>query len=106
MGKLEPLRIRLGEELNEALSRFCARKKITKQDTIAGVLGWFLDQDTLLQSLIAGQIEQADRREVLALVIRRLAADQGLSPGDFGAGRDVPIREVEHTGERPPRRRP
>lgn len=53
---LENLRIRVASEVNERLSRFCDKKRISKQDVIDGMLRWFLDQEDLVQSLIAGQL--------------------------------------------------
>jgi hypothetical protein len=70
---MENLRIRVGGSLNSKFTEFTERKKISKQDTIDALLGWFLRQDSLLQSMIVGQIEPEDQAAIAKMVLTKLA---------------------------------
>lgn len=69
MAKLENLRIRVSPGINSRLSEVSERKRIKKQDIIEGVLSWFLDQDSRLQSLVVGQIEPEFHAEIIDKVL-------------------------------------
>jgi hypothetical protein len=96
----ENLRIRVLESINASLTEFCERKRINKQDTIDGLLAWFLAQDGMLQSLILGQVDEQYRGQVAKLVLERIADEP--APIKF----DGLIGEVRSAPEhQPPRRR-
>jgi hypothetical protein len=48
------------------------RKKINQQEAVSALIGWIIDQDDLLQSLLFGQVQS--RRDLRLLIIKRLKA--------------------------------
>lgn len=68
----ENLRIRLEQPIKERLEAFLKAKKITQQEAMEALIAWMLDQDSLLQSLILGQIEPKDQFEIADIVATRL----------------------------------
>jgi hypothetical protein len=102
----ENLRIRVLEAINTSLTDFCERKRINKQDTIDGLLAWFLAQDGMLQSLILGQVDEQYRGQVAKLVLEQIAAEPPApkTPVTFDAVA-ASIRSAPDASDARPRRR-
>lgn len=69
----ENVRIRLAADVKEAWQSTCDAKRITQQAAIDALLRWFTQQDSLMQSLILGQIEEKDCGDVTRLLLERMA---------------------------------
>lgn len=70
MPKDKNLRLRFDAAFKGRLDHLWHEKKVSQQVAVESILTWFLDQDSLLQSMILGQIE-ADRR-LLRVAIERM----------------------------------
>ncbi len=66
-----PLKVSIDAALKERFNELLERKRITAKDGIQGMVRWVLEQDTLLQSIVLGQIEEKDTDAVLSLVVQR-----------------------------------
>ena len=75
-GGREDLRVRLRDGLKEQFDAVVAAKRTTQQAAVNELVGWFVKQDPLLQSMILGQLG-SESGDVLDLLIKRMTATHG-----------------------------
>ena len=73
MADTENVRARVKPELADRWRVTIDARKITQQAALESLLGWIVEQDSLTQAMIFGQVEEADRAELSRIVLRRLA---------------------------------
>ncbi len=75
----EMLRVYLTPSLRACLDELVAEKKSDNTKLVGQLLEWFLEQDSLFQSILLGQVPADD--DVAELALARIRAAVGTEPG-------------------------
>ena len=67
------LHVRLSDAEKDRLTAALESKRVTQQNAIRHLVLWALDQDTLTQSLLFGQIPEDCRGQIARLMLDRMA---------------------------------
>jgi hypothetical protein len=87
-----PVKFMMVGELKDRLDEVLERKKMSATDAFEGMTKFLLEQDSLAQSLLLGQIEPRDRPDLVEIVLKRLAVN--------GTGRGLQVKETHHSGRK------
>jgi hypothetical protein len=98
MARDRPVKIMMVGDLKDSLDALLERKRMSLTDAFEGMTRFLLEQDSIAQSLVLGQIEQKDRADLARVVLQRMAAEGD----DDGGGGGPPVKETYHSGRRSP----
>jgi hypothetical protein len=105
------LKVLIDADLKARLDQLLERKRISLTAGVDAMVGWLLEQDSLLQSAVLGQVEPKDRADVARLVLKRMAGEDRAAeppaplPGEKRDVRRILQRLIEQTApsaEEPP----
>jgi hypothetical protein len=74
----ENFRFRLDGKLKEEFMEMCEQRKISQQEAISAVIGWIVNADDLMQSMILGQLPATD--DLVQIVLRRMSKHRDGQP--------------------------
>lgn len=73
MANTENVRIRVSPELKSKWDAMLAGRKISQQDAAVSLMEWLVEQEPLIQTMVLGQVPEADKGELARFVLERLA---------------------------------
>lgn len=71
---LQNIRGRFTPDLAGRWRDVLAARKISQQDALTAMAEWLVEQDSLTQTIVFGQVEKRDHPDLARLVLKRLAA--------------------------------
>lgn len=77
------INIELGEGSKDALEAIRKGNGMTQKELVGRLIGWFCDQDRVIQQVILGQIPEEIAPDVARIVLEKLIIAKGEAPG-FG----------------------
>jgi nucleoside-diphosphate-sugar epimerase len=64
------LKVMIDADLKRRFDDLISRKRTSLTSAIDAMARWLLDQDSLVQNVVLGQLEEYDKREILRLIAR------------------------------------
>jgi hypothetical protein len=70
----ESIRIRLEPELRAKWQGVLDARKISQQKAVTAMIGWLVEQDPLMQTMLFDQVPETDKAELAKMVLKRLSS--------------------------------
>jgi hypothetical protein len=86
VAKTKNFKVLMDPALKQQVDLLMTRKNLKLTPAVDSLMRWLLAQDSLLQSMLLGGIEQKDHTAVARLVLERLAANGRCSAGPWPGG--------------------
>ena len=73
MADQQSIKARFPDDLTKRWRATLTARKISQQDALTALAAWIVAQDSLVQAIVFGQVEQRDHADLAKMVLKRMA---------------------------------